>query len=283
MNCRPQIVFALCLFWGVATGLAQNAPLPPIPATSSPVEVFRRLIATNTAGREAFLSGKSPQARAVIEIKLKEYELLESRERESKLRSLQLRWHTQRLLKMKPEDRATQMAQIPAQDRVVVTERINRFNILPPPMQKEVITNHMAMNFIFQDPRQLAGRDPRTTQRLEKLVEFVEWEPADREKLLAKLTPTEHEQMQKTLSTFSTLTREERAEAIEGFRKFAALSETERAAFLSTAKRWREMSDKDRAFWRNIVTTLERSNSNPPMPPPSVKTAADSSQLLSTN
>jgi hypothetical protein len=72
--------------------------------------------------------------------------------------------------------------------------------------------------------------------------------------------------MQKTLSTFANLTREERRDALEGFKKFAELSNAERAAFLSTAKRWRDMSEQDRQFWRNIVNALQRGQSAPPMP-----------------
>ena len=285
MNRHQHFLIALGLIWGAVAAFAQNdVPVLPNPVTTSPVEIFRRLIATNAVGREAFLAGKSPEARRVIEAKLREYEALEQGQREAKMRSLQLRWHTQRLMKMKPEDRPAQIAQIPAQDRAAVAERVNRFNILPPQIQREVVTNHVAMNFIFQDPRQVAGADSRNAQRMERLVEFVEWSPTDREKLLAKLTPTEHEQMQKTLSTFTNLSKEERGEAVEGFKRFAALSESERMAFLSTAERWRTMSDKDKAFWRGIVTALERARSLPPMPPPAViKSAADSSQSLSTN
>jgi hypothetical protein len=285
MNRHHHIVAALCLLWSAVAGLAQdNIPMPPKPVLTSPVELFRRLIATNAAGREAFLAGRSPEARRVIEAKLREYESLEQGEREAKLRSLQLRWYTQRFLRMKPEERATQMAQISPQDQAVIGERINRFKILPPQIQKEVMTNQMAMNFIFQDSRQQDGADARHAQRMERLVEFIESSPSEREKFLAKLTPTEHEQMQKTLSTFTSLSKEERVEAMAGFKKFAALSENERAAFLSTAERWRQMSDKDRAFWRSIVSALERARSSPSFPqPPVTKSAADSGQSLSTN
>jgi hypothetical protein len=283
MSCSKHITIFACLLWSAVAGLAQgNPPRPPVAPT--PVELFRRLISTNAAGREAFLAAKSPEARRVIEAKLREYESLSDSDREAKLRSLQLRWHTQRLMKMKAEDRPMQLAQIPMPDRSMVSNRISRFSILPPSMQQEVLTNQMAANFVFQEERHHAGVDPRQAQRMTHLMEFVEWSPTDRNKVMARLTPTEHEQMQKTLSTFTNLSKDERLEALEGFRKFAALSENERLAFLSTAQRWREMSEKDRQFWRAIVSALERGRSGPPMPLPSaLKSAADSSQSLTTN
>ena len=283
MNRSKHIAIFGCLLWGVVAGFAQdNPPMPPIAPT--PVEIFRRLMTTNSAGREAFLAAKSPEARRVIEAKLREYESLSDSDREAKLRSLQLRWHTQRLMKMKAGDRPMQLAQIPMPERTLVSNRISRFNILPPLMQQEVLTNQMAANFVFQEEKHYGGADPRQAQRMTHLMEFVEWSPADKDKVMGRLTPIEHEQMQKTLSTFTNLSKDERVEAIEGFRKFAALSENERMAFLSTAQRWREMSEKDRQFWRAIVTALERGRSGLPTPPPTaLKSGADSSQSLTTN
>src|SRR5215204_5800451 len=101
-----QITFCACLLLGAPMGFAQAVmPVPPPPSiNSSPVELFRRLLATNEAGRAQYLAAKTPQARQVIEAKLREYGTLSTEEQNSRLYSLQLRWYTQQLLRMKPAD-----------------------------------------------------------------------------------------------------------------------------------------------------------------------------------
>src|SRR4051812_23828204 len=107
-----QISFCACLLWGASLRSAQPAmPAPPVPSiNASPVELFRRLLATNDAGRAQFLAGKNPEARKVIEAKLREYAGLSAEEQNSRLYNLQLRWYTQQLMRMKPADRAQQIA-----------------------------------------------------------------------------------------------------------------------------------------------------------------------------
>src|SRR5687767_9231220 len=98
MNRFPQFllfVFGLCV--AVSQAQETSAKLPSPPLLLSPIEAFRRLIVTNDAGRERFLAGKTPEARRIIEMKLREYTSLPAAERDAKLRELQLRWYVQQL------------------------------------------------------------------------------------------------------------------------------------------------------------------------------------------
>lgn len=268
MKPHPLLLTLACLLWAAASLHAQNAPpKPPLaPIVASPVEVFRRLLATNDTGREHFLAGKTPEARRVIETKLREYTVLPAEERDAKLRELHVRWQVQQLIRLKAPERSQQLALIPEPDRGVVAQCIGRISILPPLLQQAVLTNPVAIAMIVQNPLPRGSIDPRREQQLSRLNEFVEMRRSERERVLEKLTGREQEQMQKTLSTFVNLSQTERQEAIQGFKKFAELSDGERSAFLSAAQRWREMSEKDREFWRKIVMALQRSHLPPPMP-----------------
>jgi hypothetical protein len=274
-----QIIFCACLLWGASLGFAQDVPTPPPPSVNiSPVDLFRRLLTTNDAGRAQFLASRTPQARKVIEAKLREYAALSAEEQNSRLHSLQLRWHTQRLLRMKPADRVQQITKIAEPDRTIVAGRLGRFSILPPPLQQAVLTNQLAINVFAAEGSVRLDLDPRRDEQFERLTQFIEMQRSEQQKVMVRLTETEHAQMQKTLSTFGKLAPEERRDAMDGFRKFASLPENERTAFLSTAERWRGMSEADRKFWRNIVAALQRNSMTLPAPPVPLKPLAGSPQ-----
>jgi hypothetical protein len=256
------------------------APLPPaVLPQNSPVDVFRMLMSTNAAGREQFLAGKSPEARRVIESKLREYGSLMAEQREARLRGLQVRWQTLQLMRLEPAERAQRLASLPEMDRAAVQKRLGLFEILPPPLQREVVSNAAVMRTLAAGirPPDTGAVHPglsdderkaelRKQQLLDHFKDFFELPASQQTRALSRLSQQDREQMEKTLSTFSGLSGTERDEALEGFRKFARLSPAERTAFLSTAARWRTMSAKDRELWRKIVTRLQ--TTPPPLPMP---------------
>ncbi len=289
-----KTVITLCVLWSAAVGFAQaekDIQPPTPPAISSPVELFRALIVTNAAAREQFLASKSPQARKIIETKLREYEGMMAEQREARLRGLKLRWLTLQLMRLEPEERAKRLANVPLPDRKAVEERLGPFIILPPALQQEVLSNAAVMSTLAQGhlipnservipnmSEEVRREELRKQQLLGHFKDFFELPASDQHQALAKLTPTEREQMEKTLSNFSSLSKPEREEALEGFKKFAELSPLERAAFLKTAERWRSMSEKDRALWRKIVALLQ----SPPPQPPLPNAAASGPQMNSS-
>src|SRR5215208_2983283 len=120
------IIVAAGLLWSAAAGFAQaeKQPPPPMPPTNaSPVDLFRALM-TNAAAREQLLASKSPQARKIIEAKLREYEGMMVEQREARLRGLKLRWLTLQLMKLEPEERAKRLAALPELDRATVEKRL---------------------------------------------------------------------------------------------------------------------------------------------------------------
>jgi hypothetical protein len=289
------VLTAGCLFAQTAD-IPANAPRPvPYPAlTPSPVELFRMLLTTNAAGREAWLATR-PQSRRVIEAKLSEYQGMTPEERDARLLASQLRWYLPPLMNMPPADRERVLSAIPQPERKLIQQRLGELGILPPALQNGIITNQTVFR-LFEAAERRDGSNNNMIngitgeQRVKLEQQYQTWRtlvdlpPKVRTKTLSQLTETERTQMELTLSQFRNLGAAEREQALRGFKKFAELSPLERAIFLKTAERWRTMSESDRALWRKIVALLQSPSTPPPLPnPPMARPQPDSSTLIATN
>jgi hypothetical protein len=296
MRARTQhliIVFAV-----MATGLlaAQVPTAPPRPTpfprlTPSPVEIFRMLLATNAAGRDAWLATRTAPSRAVIEAKLREYEAMSASQREAKLQASQLRWYLPVLMRMDPADRAQSVAAIPQPDRKLIEQRLARIVILPPPLLNEIVTNQNLFQAIWaaEQPGStnvLAVTAAEQRQKLEQQYQtwktLIELSPNEQSRTLHKLSDAERAQMELALSNFRNLSADERTQALKGFRKFAELSQVDRASFLQTAERWQKMTESDRTLWRKIVARMQ-SAPVPPRPPTAGLLQPSPSSSVATN
>lgn len=290
----------LILAWCGAAGaaeLAETRPLPPtppsLPLPVSPVQTFRMLLATNAAGREAWLALRTPAQRQILENKIKEYASLSVAEREERLQALQLRWYLPQLMKLATTERTQQLARIPQPDRAVLEYKLRSWTILPPEIQREIL-EHQEMINVFLPVHQGGASDSALRSlppaRQQELAEqFERWNalpPAQRDRILGNvqryfvLTPAEKTkvaaQLAKAgpaplpppLTAFGGLPMEQREQAMAGFKKFAALPPAERADFLKTAERWQTMSGAERERWRQLSARLQKAKAPmPPMPP----------------
>ena len=261
---------------------ALSGPMPP--ASSSPVDLFRKLLATNSAGRELWLASKPAATRDYVEAKLREYEMMPAAQQEARLRALQLRYFMQ----MNPVDRAPRLAALPEPERSLLSQQLRPWDILPPQLKKDVLenenvirrvvasgsTNNIPNNLptMTKEQREEMERqhdrwnqlpDERKEQILGRFSQFFELRDAEKSRVVAKLSEEERAQMEKTLSRFGSLSREEREQAMQGFKKFAELSPAEQASFLRTADRWRAMSERDKELWRKVVTSFKATRQAP--------------------
>lgn len=289
------LAFALTAFPWPAMAQPEPAvtpPTPPAPAPSagSPVQLFRKLLATNSAGRAAWLATRPPATRDFVEAKLREYEALTAPQRDARLHGLELRWYMRSFMPLSPADRAPRLATLPEADRTLLRQRLGRWDILPPQLKKDVLENENLLRIVVatgasnrmdslaalpaaqreellrQHERWNELPADRREQILQRFNEFFELRDAERNRVVAKLTDTERAQMEQTLSRFASLSKEEREQAMQGFKKFAGLSPAEQAAFLRTADRWKSMSERDRELWRKVVASLQ-SRRPAPTPP----------------
>jgi transcriptional regulator with XRE-family HTH domain len=102
-----------------------------------------------------------------------------------------------------------------------------------------------------------------TEVRNRRFSQFFEMRDAEKSRVVAKLGEEDRAQMEKTLSRFGSLSREEREQAMQGFKKFAELSPAEQASFLRTADRWKAMSERDKELWRKVVASFHATRRAP--------------------
>lgn len=269
-----------------------NSDLAPAPAAKSPVEVFRELLVMPSGERQQALSIYPPTVRERILEKLGDYQILPSEEREFRLRATELRWYLLPLLKSHATNRAAQLEAIPADVRPLVASRLMQWEVLPPALRQEILTNEEARRYLTQpEPttpevreKLLAAVSPERRallqagiarlqalpeaerrQTLERFNRFFDLTAGEKEKALRTLSDAERRQMEKTLEQFSQLTREQRSRCLHSFAQFANLSLVERQLFLQNADHWAQMSPGERQTWRELVSKVP---DWPPMPSP---------------
>jgi hypothetical protein len=263
--------------------LAPTNAFPTSPSESSPVVLFRQLLAMRSDEREIFLTNRPPEIRRRILVKVNEYEALDPDTRELRLRATELRWYLMPLLHEPPADRAARLARVPDDIRELVEARLNEWIILPPPLQQEFLENEHTLRYfasvdVSSSPPENAGRGPgdgeqarwhalsRTQRRqiTSEFNQFFELTPREKQKALGTLSDVERQQMEKTLQAFGKLPPEQRDECVRAFAKFAGMNAAERAEFLKNAGRWSQMPPAERQAWRDLVVNVPEW---PPMPP----------------
>ena len=230
--------------------------------------------------REKILAAKTPERRQALEAKLRQYEQMDSTERELRLRGLKLRYYLLPLMRTPASNRTERLASIPVADRQLVEDRLRLWDQQPKEVQSEFL------DFLrILSGTQTNALPPGQGNEVEKILErwnalpeerqhriredfrrYFDLNEREKEKTLNVFSAEERSQMEKTLQTLARLPAAQRERCISGFEKFTELTPEERQEFLKNARRWQEMSPKDREVWRALVSTL--SAPLPPLPPP---------------
>jgi hypothetical protein len=267
-----------------------NLSPPPMAHSKSPVDLFRELLAMTPEDREKYLTNRPPEIGARILAKVAEYEALDPNERELRLRATELRWYLLPLLHESPTNRAAQLAAIPDDLQPLVKNRLQQWQILPPPMQTEFLESERALRYFthvdspnnppmppmppdqgwHQGPPNpdMAHWNTLSDDQRQKITaqcnRFFELTPMEKKKTLNTLSDAERQQMEKTLETFGKLPPVQRLQCIRAFTEFAGMSAQEKQDFLKNAQHWSQLSPKERQTWRDLVTHVPEW---PPLPP----------------
>jgi hypothetical protein len=277
-----QFIFSLTVFAAAFSTAAQSptTPVPPnsrppatnlipiIPKPQSPVTYFRQLLAMNPAERNNSLTNRPPEARARILAKVREYQMLGPDERELRLRATELRWWLTPLLQMPATDREARLAQVPEDLQGLVQSRLKQWDILPPPVQQELLANDRTLHYFARvETTNTIAVSPGQQKISDQFNQFFELTPTEKKQTLSTLSDAERAQMEKTLKTFEQLPPQQRLLCVRNYTKFAGMSATERAEFLKNAESWSKLPPKERQAWRDLVNRIPEW---PPMPPPVV-------------
>jgi len=240
------------------------------------VDFFRALLEADADELPKLLAGRSPENQQRVLAKLREYESLPPDERELRLRATELQWYLVPLLSLSGTNRQARLAQVPADIRKLVEERLTQWNLLPPPLQREVLENDRTLSLYLQldagTPAQKMP-DKERQKTIARAYRFFELTPEERAEVLGMLSDTERQQMEKTLRAFQQLTPEQRARCIRAFGRFATMSAEEQQQLLKNARRWQAMTPAERQAWRDLVRQVpiwppEPPGMNePPLPP----------------
>lgn len=261
---------------------AQGTPLV------SPVSHFRRLLAMSATDVEKDLAQRPESQRKVLRAKIEEYQAMSATERDLRLKQVELRWYLVPLMHMNPPQRVSRLAAIPDDYRKIIQERLEQWDLLPPPIQKEALESEITRNYLLrldsstltereamlkglptgrrkQIEQELArwqGLSPRQKQtRYSRFDDFFELNAQEKQKILSALSEAERLQMQNVLERFKNLPRDQRQHCIESFHKLASLTPDQQDEFLQNAERWQALSPAERESWREMVNAL------PPLPP----------------
>jgi len=240
-------------------------PPPPLPTAQSPVNYFRQLLAMSPAELNQALASRSPEIRARILAKVREYQALGPDERELRLRATELRWYLMPMLRSPPAERAARLAQVPPDLRALAQTRLTQWDLLPPPLQQEFLANDQALHYFAHVETKNAPVPSLEQQNIAgQFNQFLELTPAEKQQTLGTLSAAERAQMEKTLQSFEKLPAQQRQLCVRNYAKFAGMSGTERAEFLKNAQSWSKMSPRERQTWRDLVAHVPLW---PPMPP----------------
>ena len=249
-------------------GLTETNLVPPLPKPPSPVNFFRQLLAMTTVERNHSLTNRTPEARAKILAKVREYQALGPYERELRLRATELRWYLTPLLRVTADEREARLAQVPDDLRGLVEARLRQWDLLPPPLQKEFLASDQALHyFAHVEATNQVAATPEQEKIGKQFSRFFELTPMEKQQTLKTLSAAERAQMEKTLRAFETLPPQQRLTCLRNYAKFAGMSAAERTEFLKNAEKWSQMSPAERQTWRDLVAHVPMW---PPLPPAAV-------------
>jgi hypothetical protein len=229
--------------------------MPPMPAVQSPVSFFRQLLMMSPAERNDSLASRTPEARARILAKVREYKALNPDEREVRLGATELRWYLTLLMPLAPADRSGLLAQVPPELQPLVKSRLLQWDVLPPSLKDEFLANEKTLHYLTQTsvPSATNTQPDRIAGQFSQILELT---AREKQHLLGMLSATERAQMEKTLQTFDQLPVQQRTQCIRNYAKFAGMSGAERAEFLKNAESWSKMSPQERQAWRDLVANV---------------------------
>ncbi len=217
-----------------------------------------------TAERNRSLTNRSPEARARIQAKVREYLVLDADERELRLRATELRWYLTPLFRAAPAEREARFTEVPDDLREIVKSRLVQWDLLPPPLQQEFLQNDRAKNyFAHVETTNPAAIDPERQKIAEQFNQFFEFTSEEKAQTLGTLSEAERTQMERTLQIFEQMPPQQRQQCVKNFSRFAGMTAAERTEFLQNAERWSRMSPQERQSWRDLVAHVPQW---PPLP-----------------
>jgi hypothetical protein len=284
---------ALLLFvevsaWLRAQPLATATNTASTPVLHPPLAFFRELLAMTSAQREQHLAQWTPEKRARLLAKISEYEAMTPSAREESLTATELHWYLQQFLLKSSTNSGIDLSQVPEPYHQMVSDRLNMWRILPPPLQQDVLAHETTRDFFLLGGRARTNLDvvrwqmipPPLRQELFRLdvlppvqrqqsyarfQGFFELTTDEKKAVLNTLPAVERQQLEKTIADLNHLPPEQRNLALRSLGQLAGCNEQQRSEFFKNLGRWKQLSPDEQQLWLKLASHLPPM---PPMPPP---------------
>lgn len=254
-------------------------------ATASMSEL-RRLLAMTPEERELALSPRPAQQRAFLRGRLREFDSMEPSAREASLQVLELQGYLVRLMRMPPADRPAALAAVPEDRRAAVQDRLDRWDRLPPELQRSVLEHERTRSYVLGMPRTASTASNATVsaravkaswgQKVEEwrslpmerrrevtdqFNRFIQLPARERQKVLEALPADERQRVEASIKAFESIPPAERQSCVQSLHVLSEMPPQGRAQLEETLERWKSMSGREQRLWREVTTVL------PPTPP----------------
>jgi hypothetical protein len=275
----------------VARPSTNDVPAPPFPVYRPPTEIFRDLLKLTPAQLDLRLTNQRPQLRQQLEAKIHEYQTMPAAAREARLHATELHEYLQYFIKDQLPNRAQQLKSVPDDYRQEVSDRLTQFEILPPGLREEVLSQASTADYFVgpplppspaqhtqpplpqppmpADPIKALSQlpDAERAQLFASFEDFFELEPKDQQKVIAAIPADQRGLVMNVLLQIRNLPRDQRQQSLQVIRTVAGMTDQQRQLFFSSAERWKAMSESERSTWLRLVSHLPPPPLPPPMPP----------------
>jgi hypothetical protein len=208
--------------------------------------------------------------------------------RDARLHATELHEYLKYYLQNPPLDRPRQMALVPEEYRKEVWDRLNQFDILPPPLQKEALAQSSTADYFMgpvtppvhppppmpplpgpADPIKALSEVPEAerSQVFATVEHFFDLDDDEQQAVIRAIPLEQRGHVAKTLYQLKFLPKEERAKSLDAIQTLAAMTDEQRRVFFSSVERWKTLTDSEKATWLRVVSHLPPAPSLPIMPP----------------
>lgn len=187
--------------------------------------------------RAQHLAQLSSYNRAVVEDRLRQWDALPVDKQKTFLDHEQEVGIYLELQETAPQERGKVLAKMPAEIRMPLEKRLQKWNNLP------------------------AGERQELSDRFTQLFQSEE---GKREKIIAALPEDVRKGVQQLTEELKILPPDQRQKCTVALNKFLKMSPDDQRQFLQNASRWQKMSEKEHNAWRQVVNKVPQL---PPLPP----------------
>lgn len=269
-----------------------SPPVPPAQPSATPTELFRRLLAAPPQERQKLLAGRPASSLLVISNALREYEALSPGQREVRLRTLELGWYLEPLLRLPPGQRSARLAAVPEEWRPQIEQRLRFWDGLPEELRQQVLASRSAVRVLLvplasaplgppvppsspaasgfppvPDANQAQHQRLYTSLRL-----LFDLDAKEQQRILANLPDAHQGHLKKAIEAVQALPAAQRELCLAGLLKYSSLTPEQQQQFLENCQRWASLSPQEQAALRRLAALRQGlpprpPGAGPPLPP----------------